>query len=73
MVILASGNFFGKNLFLLTKWLWTFPLGMNSSWHQVFKSKFGLPLNGWDKKVNVLNTYKSSWKVISSKYASSLF
>lgn len=39
---LGVGNLINKNLALLGKWLWTFPIEQDSLWHSIIVSKFSL-------------------------------
>ena len=46
------GNVVLKDISLVWKWLWRFPLEPNSLWHRVVKSKYGLQQKGWDASVS---------------------
>lgn len=39
---LALGNIKEKNVALIAKWLWWFPLERGLLWHSIIKSKYGL-------------------------------
>ena len=41
----SVGDLKARNLALVGKWLWRFPLEQNSLWHTVMKSKYGLQSN----------------------------
>ena len=59
-----------KNIALVAKWLWEFPMELGSLWHKVIKSKYGLQSNGWDAKRVNNTSHKSPWKLISLVYSS---
>ncbi|CAL5398240.1 unnamed protein product [Camellia sinensis] len=48
---LAIGNVVARNIALLSKWLWRFPLESESLWHSIIKSKYGVQANGRDSVV----------------------
>lgn len=62
---LGIGNLKKKNLALLGKWLWRFPLEQNSLWAKVIKSKYGLKLNGWDSNLVTQGSFRNPWTFIS--------
>lgn len=41
-----------KNISLIGKWLWHFPLEPHSFWRKVVRSKFGVQQNSWDADVS---------------------
>ena len=47
---LGVGNLVARNRAILGKWLWRFPLENESLWHYIFRSKYGIQINGWDAK-----------------------
>ena len=62
---LGLGNLRKKNLALLGKWLWRFPLEQQSLWAMVIRSKYGKHANGWDSNVLTNGSFKNPWKFIS--------
>ena len=44
--VLSIGNVKARNTALVGKWLWRFSFEVNSMWHLVIKSKYGLHANG---------------------------
>ena len=47
---LGLGNLKKKNVALLGKWLWRFPLEQQSFWAKIIKSKYDIQSNGWDSE-----------------------
>ncbi|KAM7474964.1 hypothetical protein LguiB_022207 [Lonicera macranthoides] len=62
---LGVGNIIKKNMALLGKWLWRFPLERDSLWHSVIQSKYGAHSNGWDAGFGIRGTSRAPWKSIS--------
>ncbi|KAM7485873.1 hypothetical protein LguiA_001882 [Lonicera macranthoides] len=62
---LGVGNLKLKNMALLGKWLWRFPLESKSLWHSIILSKFGNHSNGWDVNTLFNATLRSPWKSIA--------
>ncbi|KAM7488895.1 hypothetical protein LguiB_026379 [Lonicera macranthoides] len=62
---LGVGNLKFKNMALLGKWLWRFPLESKSLWHSIILSKFGNHSNGWDVNTLFNATLRSPWKSIA--------
>ena len=56
---LGLSNLVSKNITLVAKWLFRFPLEPHSSWHQVIRSKYGLDKNGWDANTATQGTLSS--------------
>ena len=48
---LEIGNLMAKNISLIGKWLWRFPIEQESLWHSVIRSKYGYHENGWDSNL----------------------
>ncbi|GMN62719.1 hypothetical protein TIFTF001_031795 [Ficus carica] len=61
---LGLGNLKKKNVALLDKWLWRFPLEQQSLWAKIIKSKYGIQSNGWDSNV-IRGSFRNPWKFIS--------
>lgn len=57
-----------KNVALLGKWLWCFPLEVDLLWHRVIRSIYGLQDNVWDARSGSYVTDKCTWKGISQVY-----
>lgn len=68
---IGLGNVVSKNLSLLGKWLWRFPMEPDSIWHKVIKSKYGTNRNRWDALAGANASSFCPWKTISQ--VSSLF
>lgn len=49
---------------MLGKWLWRFPLEVNSLWYCVIKTKHGLRKNGWDEVDVVRGSTRRPWVII---------
>ena len=62
---LGLGNIINRNKALLGKWLWRFPLEVNSLWYSVIKSKYGLHKNGWDVADVARGSSRYPWVFIS--------
>lgn len=62
---LAVGNIVARNMFLLGKWLWRFPIECGLLWHAVIKSKYGMHVNGRDSQVVSRDKGRAPWKSIS--------
>ena len=62
---LAIGNIVAWNLALLGKWLWRFQLEIDSLWHSVIRSKYGIQDNGRDSRVDLRGSCRAPWKSIS--------
>lgn len=54
---LGFGNMASKNISLVGKWLWRYPLQPDSLWHMVIKSKFGSHKSSWDVVVDAQISY----------------
>ena len=67
---LGVGNITSKNVALLGKWLWRFPLEFNSLWHKIIVSKFGVGPNGWDSNIDLKCSLRSPWKAIVKGWSS---
>ena len=67
---LGLGNLVAKNISLVAKWHWRFPLETTSLWHRVIRSKYGVQQNGWDANIGIGATHASPWKFISQVYHS---
>ena len=63
---LGLGNLRNRNVALLAKWLWRFPLEPNSLWHKVIKSKYGMVPNGWDANCPSRGSSRCPWSDISA-------
>ncbi|KAM2004953.1 hypothetical protein FF1_000090 [Malus domestica] len=63
---LGLGNLRFRNVALLAKWLWRFPLEPNSLWHKVIRSKYGLHANGWDANPPRRGSSRCPWSEISA-------
>ena len=61
---LGVGNLIKRNLALLGKWLWRFPLERDSLWHAIIVSKYNIQSNGWDANVDIKASLRSPWKSI---------
>lgn len=64
---LNIGNLLMKNIALLGKCLWTFPLVGESLWHAVIRSKYGFEENGRDENPAERGSSWSPWKAILSR------
>ncbi|CAL2254247.1 unnamed protein product [Prunus armeniaca] len=64
---LNIGNLLMKNIALLGKCLWTFPLVGESLWHAVIRSKYGFEENGRDENPAQRGSSWSPWKDILSR------
>ena len=62
---LGLGNLKKKNVALLGKWLWRFPLEQQSLWAKISKRKYGIQLNGWDSDVVFRGSFRNPWKFVS--------
>lgn len=62
---LGIGNLKLKNVALLVKWLWRFPLEQDALWARVIRSKYGLQPNGWDSNLLTRGSFRNPWKFIS--------
>lgn len=62
---LAVGNIITRNIALLGKWLWRFPLERDSLWHSVIKSRYGMQGNGWDSQIGIRASARCPRKFIS--------
>jgi len=62
---LGVGNIIKRNMALLGKWLWRFPLEKDSLWYAVIDSKYGSHSNGWDAGFGFSGTLRAPWKSIS--------
>lgn len=65
---LGLGNLRKRNVALLGKWLWRFPLERRALWARIITSKYGLQPNGWDAKVVSRGSLRNPWKFISQGY-----
>nr|DAD35928.1 TPA_asm: hypothetical protein HUJ06_006568 [Nelumbo nucifera] len=61
---LGLGNITFKNVALLGKWLWRWPLERERLWHEVVASIYGCSGNGWDAGVSRWATLATPWKAI---------
>lgn len=64
---LGIGNLVKRNVSLLGKWLWRFPIERESLWHAVISSKYGYQTNGWDAKQAQLFSSRNPWRDISAQ------
>jgi hypothetical protein len=64
---LGIGNLVKRNISLLGKWLWRFPIERDSLWHMVIRSKYGFQPNGWDTNQPQLISSRNPWKDISAQ------
>ena len=63
---LGMGNLKLKNVSLLAKWLWRFPLESEALWCRIIKAKYGLKQNNWDPAGHSASTCRCPWKSIFS-------
>ena len=61
---LGIGNLDKRNIALLSKWLWRFPLEKEALWHRVIKAKYALLQNNWDPAGFGDSTYRNLWRSI---------
>lgn len=54
-----------KDISLIGKWFWRYPLEPNSLWHIVIKSKYENQQSRWDAIVDLKTSSLSPWKDIS--------
>lgn len=56
---LGIRNLKKKNMALLGKWLWRFPMEQNSLWAKDIISKYGLQANGWDSNLVTRGSFRN--------------
>lgn len=52
---LGLGSLVIKNISLVAKWMWQFPLELHSPWHRIIRNKFGANQIGWDVSISFLS------------------
>lgn len=62
--VIGLWNVVPKNVLLVEKWLWRYPVEPDSLWYRVIKSKFGPQRKHWDALARTRIFYLNPWKFI---------
>lgn len=67
---LGIGKLKERNIALLRKWLWHFPIEIGNLWQSTISSKYGHHLDGWDVNPSSSRFTSLIWKNIISVFPS---